>query len=297
MNTPSESSLRSGSDRDPETLSELAAGRRTHTLAPALRPYVVSLLAYDMDLGGPGVHIGMPATTLTFVLPVGEALDVGWAGVPESRGRRWSTVSGLHAHPAQIHHDGHQQGIQLALSVAGARALLGVPAAAVSREITELGAVAPELADLPERLADERSWTARLVVVERALLAALSRNGAPEPRAEVGRALARLTQGSGVREVADEVGYSRRHLGSLVRAECGLAPKEYQRVARFERSHLMLRRAAAVGRPSLAELSAEAGYADQAHLTREWASLAGCSPSTWLRTEFPFVQDLDPGSG
>jgi AraC-like DNA-binding protein len=30
--------------------------------------------------------------------------------------------------------------------------------------------------------------------------------------------------------------------------------------------------------PGLARLAAEAGYADQAHLSRECASLAGCSP-------------------
>ena len=44
-----------------------------------LRPYVVSLVAYDVDLGAPGVHRGLPATTLTFVLPLDEPLDVGWA--------------------------------------------------------------------------------------------------------------------------------------------------------------------------------------------------------------------------
>jgi AraC-like DNA-binding protein len=72
-----------------------------------------------------------------------------------------------------------------------------------------------------------------------------------------------------------------------VREECGLAPKEYQRVARFEASR------AVVGRRPLAEVAAVCGYADQAHLAREWAALAGCPPSTWLREEFPFLQDLD----
>ena len=75
-------------------------------VAAALAPYVASLVAYDVDLGAPGVHRGLPSTTLTFVLPVGEPLDVGWRGVPASRAARWSTVSGLHAHPAEIHHDG-----------------------------------------------------------------------------------------------------------------------------------------------------------------------------------------------
>jgi AraC-like DNA-binding protein len=34
------------------------------------------------------------------------------------------------------------------------------------------------------------------------------------------------------------------------------------------------------------------GYADQAHLTREWNSIAGCSPRQWMAEELPFLQDL-----
>ena len=49
-------------------------------------------------------------------------------------------------------------------------------------------------------------------MVERALIAELARHGAPAPRAEVGRALAGLTRGASVQRVADDVGYSRRHL-------------------------------------------------------------------------------------
>jgi len=180
---------------------------------PALRPYVASVTAYDVT-GEPGVHRGLPGTSLTFVLPVDQPLDVGWAGVEASRAARWSTVSGLHSHPA-------------------------------------------------------------------------ARRDAPRPRAAVARALARLTRGVAVQEVASDVGYSRRRLSTLVREECGLTPKEYQRVARFEASRELVER-----RP-LAEVAARCGYADQAHLTREWTALAGCAPTTWLREEFPFVQDPD----
>ena len=87
--------------------------------ASALAPYVASVMAYDVDLGAPGVHRGLPSTTLTLVLPVGEPLDVGWAGVPGSRSRRWSTVSGLHAHPAEIHHDGTDRASGTAVREAG----------------------------------------------------------------------------------------------------------------------------------------------------------------------------------
>ncbi len=261
-------------------------------LPPALTPYVRSAVAYDVDLGGPGVHRGLPSTGMTFVLPVDEPLDVGWADDQSTRAARWSSVSGLHTRPAEIHHDGHQTGIQLELTPVGARALLGVPAAALSGEIVELGDVVPAMSTLPEQLADTHDWSERMALVERALTTALATHDAPEPRAEVGRALARLTRGATVQTVADEVGYSRRRLSTVVREECGVTPKEYQRIARFSASRARLAALAAAGAPSIASVAAVSGYADQAHLTREWQSLAGCTPTTWLRTEFPFLQDL-----
>ena len=256
---------------------------------PALRPYVTSLVAYDSDLGAPGVHRGLPTTSLTFVLAMGEPLDVGWAD-GRDRGKRWSTVSGLHAGPAAIHHDGTQHGIQLGLTTAGARALLAASAAELAGELLELEDVAPDLADLPERL-DGLSPHEGVAVVARALTEALARNGQASPRAEVGRALAGLTRGERVADVAEEVGYSRRRLGTLVKEETGLGPKEYQRVARFEASRAVL------GRRPLAEVAVGCGYADQSHLARDWSDLAGCPPSTWLREEFPFLQDRqEPGT-
>jgi AraC-like DNA-binding protein len=162
--------------------------------------------------------------------------------------------------------------------------LLGVPAAELAHELLELDDVAPELAHLPERLND-MALEAGLRVVEEALTRALARNDEAAPQAEVGRALAGLTRGERVSDVAEEVGYSRRRLGTLVRKETGLAPKEYQRVARFEASRGLL------GRRPLADVAAECGYADQGHLARDWSGLAGCPPSTWLREEFPFLRD------
>lgn len=251
-----------------------------------LRPYVTSLVTYDVDFGAPGVHRGMPSTEITFVLSVDEPLVTSWGSGTEPV-TAWSLVSGLHTRPAAIHHRGHQRGVQLGLTTAGVRALFGMPAAAWRGELLALDEVAAPggVRDLPERLAgaDPQTW-GQLVVAR--LVNALARHGEPGPRAEVGRALALLTGGAGVQEVADDVGYSRRRISDLVRAETGVAPKQFQRLARFDRSRGL------VGRMPLSEAAMVCGYADQAHLTREWHEFAGCTPTTWLREEFPFVQDL-----
>ncbi|MBG6096706.1 helix-turn-helix domain-containing protein [Nocardioides luteus] len=251
-----------------------------------LRPYVTSLIAYDVDFGAPGMHRGMPSTEVTFVLSVDDPLVTSWGsgGEPVTA---WSLVSGLHTRPATIHHRGYQRGVQLGLTTVGVRALFGMPAAAWRGELLALDEVAAPggVRHLPEQLAeaDPRQWE-RLVVT--GLVDALARHGEPGPRAEVGRALALLTGGAGVQEVADDVGYSRRRISDLVRAETGVAPKQFQRLARFDRSRGL------VGRMPLAQAASICGYADQAHLTREWQEFAGCTPTTWLHEEFPFVQDL-----
>jgi AraC-like DNA-binding protein len=257
-------------------------------LHPALRPYVAALSAYDVT-GAPGIHRGLPGTTLTCVLPLDEPIDVGWAQAPSTRRASWSSVAGVHAAPAAIHHGRRQAGLFLELTLAGCRALLGRPAKDLAGQLCELDELAPKLADLPERLQDRPTWNERSAVVQRALIGALAHYEAPAPRAEVGRALARLTTGAPVAEVADDVGYSRRHLRNLVHAETGLSPKEYQRLARFESTRDRVVAAARDGRP-LADVAARSGYADQAHLARDWRELAGCPPSQWLREEFPNLQ-------
>ena len=257
----------------------------------ALRPYVAARIPYDTDYGAAGIHRGLPATTLTLVLPVDDPIAVSWAGKGEQAPRTsWSSLSGLHAAPAAIHHNGLQRGVFVTLTAAGARALLGMPAAALAGELSDLDEALPVVAELPERLHGVASWSGRVALVDRTLVRLLDRFGDRGPRAEVGRALAALTAGARVESVAAEVGYSRRRLGDLVRAECGVTPKTYQRIARFEAA-----KAALVGGPSrsLADVAAGCGYSDHAHLTREWVALAGCAPSVWLREEFPFVQAAD----
>ena len=82
-------------------------------------------------------------------------------------------------------------------------------------------------------------------------------------------------------DVADEVGLSERQLRRRCHAAAGYGPKTLQRVLRFQRFVRMLDAAA---RPlDLAAAAAQAGYADQAHLTRECGALSGLTPAALAR--------------
>jgi AraC-like DNA-binding protein len=90
-----------------------------------------------------------------------------------------------------------------------------------------------------------------------------------------------------VTAIAAEVGWSRRHLTARFDQEFGLTPKVAARVLRFEASVARLR---AAPHARIADVAAAAGFADQAHMSREWRDLAGCAPSRWISEEFPYVQ-------
>lgn len=258
---------------------------------PRLDPRLAEVTAYDVDLGGPGVHRGLPSTAPMLVVPLDEPLDVAWAGLPTSRTTGWSSVSGVGLRPAEIRHGGHQRGVQVALTPAGCRALLGLPVAALGSDLLTLEDVSPDLRHLPERLAEARPTDVAAVAVRELARVVSRRREVAGPRPEVRRALALLARGRRVEATAADVGWSRRHLATAVRSETGLSPKQWQRVARLQRSRGLL------GHRPTAEVAALCGYADQSHLTREWTELAGCTPTTWLREEFPFLQDPDAVTG
>ncbi len=73
---------------------------------------------------------------------------------------------------------------------------------------------------------------------------------------------------------ACELGLTSRQLRRVFLAEVGLSPKAFQRVLRMQR---FLSAVEQVG--GLASAAADAGYADQAHMTREVRSLAGITPA------------------
>jgi methylphosphotriester-DNA--protein-cysteine methyltransferase len=82
-------------------------------------------------------------------------------------------------------------------------------------------------------------------------------------------------------DVAAEVGLSLRQLRRRCHAAVGYGPKTLQRVLRFRR--FISRIDADRGAGDLAAVAAQAGYADQAHLTRECGQLADLTPAALAR--------------
>lgn len=146
-----------------------------------------------------------------------------------------------------------------------------------------LGVAAGEVVDRLVPLEDV--WgTKRTALLEEQVAAggaaALERwlRDAPEPDDLLGsRVFGMAGAGLPVAEIADQVGFSARQLQRRSKELFGYGAGHLLRVLRLQRA---LARARA-GRP-LAEVAAETGYFDQAHLSREVRALTGTTPTALL---------------
>lgn len=268
-----------------------------HRTSTMLRGCVDRAVGYRMSGYAPGEHVGLPGTALTCILSFDEPLSMRRVPDPtQGPTTSWALIGGVHDAPAVIVHDGSQHGVQLDLTPVGVRALFGVPAAALGSSVVDLSELmGADATALHERTWAATSWDRRFAQVD-AVLASWRARHDGSARATMRRELSWawsqiLGSGGRVRvdDLADELGWSRRHLSGRFRAEFGVSPSTARRLARFDVATRLLRDR----RPrSSAEVAACAGYADQSHLSREFRRLTGRSITQWWTEEqFPFVHD------
>ena len=266
-----------------------------HRPPAALRPYLAEAVGYRYEGLTPALHRGLPSPHLTLVIPLDEPLVMAAHPDPaQLPGGFDALVGGLHTRPALIATGTRQAGVQLSLTVAGARALLGVPAGTLGSRDEHLSDVLGSVAaELVERVRSTRTWADRFAAVDDVLLRRAAA-GPPAAAPELTEAW-RLTTGSAgrlpVAVVAERTGWSERHLRHRFLAEFGLTPKQAGRVARFGAARRRLGSTVARGEHvDLAGLAVATGYADQSHLTREWRELAGLPPRRWLAAEHQLLR-------
>jgi hypothetical protein len=109
----------------------------------ALDGFVSGCHGFHHVLSGPGTHHGLPSSAMTVVIAFDDPLDVGWLDEPATRDTFWGLASGLHTKPAEIFHHGRQLGIQLGLTVEGARHVLGLPMGTLARDLVAIEDLLP----------------------------------------------------------------------------------------------------------------------------------------------------------
>ena len=247
---------------------------------PVLAPYVRSYIGYRYGGLAPGFHQGLPSGSVTFIVSLGDPVDIVALPGDQAPMALDALVGGLQLRPATIAHHGAGAGVSIELSPLGSRALFGLPAAPLVSLVVDLrDLLGPAGDELVDRLRAAPTWAARFAVLDDVLGRAVGQpSRAPAPP-EVVHAWHLLTASAGriaIADLAAEVGWSRRHLGARFSGELGVSPKSAARVLRFERTGALLDKGL-----GLAEAAVAGGYYDQAHMTTEWRELSGSTPARW----------------
>lgn len=253
--------------------------------APALASVIDCYVGYRYEGLAPGVHRGLPSHHLTFIVSLENPVQtLALPGAAKSPAACQGFVSGLQTSPSLIRREQLEHGIAVELTPLGARAVLGMPASELASNVVDLAdLLGARGRELVERLVEADGWSARFAILDEVLSSGLRRDAGDVQR-EVAHAWTSVVSGmdAPVESLAEDVGWSRRHLSERFRREVGLPLRQLRRVVRFERSCALLRTG---GYRSLSDVAVEEGYFDQAHLNREWSALAGCTPAEWRAEE------------
>jgi AraC-like DNA-binding protein len=224
--------------------------------------------------------------TASLVVPLiisfGTPFLIALGRAPDAADRQPSFAAGLYSGPIFIESDGGAECVQIDFTPLGAyRFFGGAVVDLVARMVDMSDVLGREGRDLRERLGATAGWQHRFDLVEDFVTGHALHS--PSPEIEFAwRRLARSKGGARIGILAKDIGWSRKHLVNRFRSELGLAPKPIARLMRF---HEACRLAQAEGISGWAAIAAESGYADQAHLAREFSELAGEAPTAWARRQ------------
>jgi len=159
--------------------------------------------------------------------------------------------------------------------------LLGLPASALLNQSVTLrsmwgGAASARFAGI----AGESTLPTRTLAMEAALLERLAQAHPVDERMRAAIQWLGDHPHGRIERLSQRIGISSRQLQRWFTRAVGYGPKMFQSVLRFQRLLNLSGRTRALG--NLAQISSDAGYADQAHMTREVQRFSGTSPTVLL---------------
>ena len=92
------------------------------------------------------------------------------------------------------------------------------------------------------------------------------------------KVFATRNNGTSIRDVSRELGFSQRRFIQMFRSYVGLTPKVFCRILRFQRARVLAEKLAA---PDWAELAVACGYFDQSHLIKDFKEFSGSTPNLY----------------
>lgn len=268
-----------------DSIAGLAGRFEVHRRAPrsGLEACYTGITGYREHFQGPVRQLETASLTIPLIISFGTPFEIGLGREPGPGDRVPSFIAGLFDGPVHIRSRGRSHCIQIDFTPLGARRFFALPMSELTARMVPVADISDTgLSDLSARLADATDWRACFDIAERVVARRLMRAAPPAP--EIAWAFTRLgaNHGTGsIAALASEIGWSRKHLVARFNAEVGMAPKSVARIMRFNRAQRLARQEHA----GWAAIAAAAGYADQAHLIRDFRQFAGLTPRAWRGTQ------------
>lgn len=250
---------------------------------PRLRSGVHAYRGHRLRFGHPRRRLELPNTAVSLVVNFDGEVRFAPVRSEADAPPAWTSLSaliaGLRTGATVGEHDGRLHGVEVLLAPWMAYQVFG-PVLGDLRDVTLspsdlLGTAGAALTD---ELRSARGWRARFATLDRWLLDRRASGPSVDPRVlAVWRRLSRSGGRLPIRALADEVGWTERHLQNRFAHQIGLTPKKAARMIRFQRAVRLLDRG--VGPAPVAE---RCGFYDQSHLNREFKDVVALTPTDFL---------------
>ena len=273
---------------------------------PRLRAYVHGYFASSSNLRMPIQERHLPSIEVPLLLNFGaphRRLDDVSTGEWTARDGVW--IVGLHNRHQLTNAAGERHFMVVRFTPIGAHLFLGLPMHLIANEAVDLERIDPALARvLVSRIGGAESWTDRFVAMESLIAERVADAEIPASIALAWRRLVATDGRIALGSLATELNCSHRTLIAMFRTCVGFPPKTIARLLRFNRAVRSLDRLSRtrayepvskpyievgqaedrlVGAIQWADVAADCGYFDQAHLIREFREFAGSTPAAFLR--------------
>jgi AraC-like DNA-binding protein len=271
-----------------------------------LRAYVHGYFASSSNLRMAVLERHVASTEVPLLLNFGEAhrrLDTAGSGGWVSRDGAW--VVGLHNRHQLTQAVGERHFMVVRFTPIGAHLFLGLPMHLIANQALDLALIDPALARvLVSRIGAAGSWTDRFTAMETLIATRVAEAEIPGCISSAWRRLVATDGRIPLASLASEMDCSHRTLIARFRTHVGFPPKTIARLLRFDRTVRSLNQLSRqranepAGKPYIeaaqaderlvgaiqwAELAADCGYFDQAHLIKDFREFAGSTPAALLR--------------
>jgi AraC-like DNA-binding protein len=184
-----------------------------------------------------------------------------------------SFVAGARATPVVVDQQGSLRGVEVGLSATAAASFIGTSMGELGETIVPLDEVITRrAAEMEDRLASGTGWDHVFGILDSYFQPTQGR--AIDPRLHwAWETIERASGQVRIETVAEEIGWSRRHLATSFHRQFGVTPKVAARLFRFERATRLLQ----IGQPP-ARTASVCGYFDQAHMHIDFAAFGAHTP-------------------